>query len=392
MYTLHRLPYQSKTRKYRQTPVNTGVLIDLYLHHQSLVVIDNYLSSYSITEEDKDRYQERRIEFFNNRLVAGKIFQNLKLPRWRSLPEDLRQVFKIAAVGILDNAVAVSCNIGPRAVRNAAHAPRGAANYVGRKIRGLPGISPEMAAVLEDAAHRQGCNPGLHFHAAFRAPADQIHFLEASLLSLFASDYVEVADNKAILIKPITHPGRWASYCCKTLRRPDQVNGQASFASNPASRAGEQLYNQVMHWLRQLPTLDKLQADLDSLVRPHIQSKPCPELLRMIIQQAERRKEAQLRRGQQTRHFKWLATNNPDQFRYELVEMLRIASAVAVDIPDITLTELAEEAIFENCSKGAPEHSSVLTERYTGLPGVGEWATTNEDDEPLFGHHPDPDS
>lgn len=396
MYTLYRLPHHRRARRHRSTPANTGLLIDLYLrHHQSHVVIDNYLSSYSMTEEQEESFQQLRIDFLNNQLHAKEVFQNFQLPRWRSLPEDLRQVFKIAAVGNSEEAVAVSCNLGPRTEMRAAKASRGAADYVGRKIRGitgLPGLSPEIATVLEDAADRQGCNPGLHFHGALRVPADQIPLLEAALASLFASDYVEVASNQAVLVKLISHPGRWASYCCKTLRRADRVEDQASFATNAASRAGEQLYNKVMHWLRQLPALEQLQAELNGLLYPHIKSKPCPELLRLISWQAERKKAAQHQRGQQTKHYKRLATNNPDQFRHELVELLRVASAAAVDIPAITLTELAEEAIFEKCSTNSPEHSGALTERYKELPGVGEWAITGEDDEPLFGHHPAPES
>ncbi|HCK3343700.1 TPA: hypothetical protein NZK13_003954 [Pseudomonas aeruginosa] len=344
-----------------------------------------------MTEEEKETYQELQIEKINNQLHAKEIFQNFQLPRWRSLPEDLRQVFKIAAAGNSADAVAVSCNFGPRAAERAAKASRGAADYAGRKMRGIPGLSPEIAAVLEDAAHRQGCNPGLHFHAAFRVPADQVTLLKTALVNLFASDYVEVAGNQAVLIKPISHPGRWASYCCKTLRRADRVEGHASFATNDASRAGEQLYNKVMDWLRQLPSLEQLQAEIDGLVRPHIKSKPCPELFRMIIQHAERKKAAQHRRGQQTKHYKRLVANNPEQFRYELVEIFTAASA-AVNMPDITLTELAGGAISEQCNKGTPASPDTFTERYRGLPGVGEWATVDEDDEPLFGHHPDPES
>lgn len=392
MYTLYRLPSHSRVRRHRATPVNTGLLIDLYLRHQHHVVISNHLSSYSMTEEEKETYQELQIEKINNQLHAKEIFQNFQLTRWRSLPEDLRQVFKVAAVGSSEDAVAISCNFGPRAAKSAAQASRGAADHIGRKIRGLAGISPEIAAVLEDAAHRQGCNPGLHFHAALRVSAEQIPLLEAALVNLFASDYVEVAGNRAVLVKPITHPGRWASYCSKTLRRADRVEGRAAFATQTASRAGEQLYNTVMDWLRQLPSLEQLQTELDGLLRPHIKSKQCPELLRLIIQHAERKKAAQHRRGQQTRHYKRLVANNPDQFRYELVEMLSIASAAAVEGPDITLTERAEEAIFEKYSRDSPDHSDTLTARYTELPGVGEWATTGEDDDPLFGYHPAPES
>lgn len=276
MHTLYRSPQPNKTRRYRQTPVNTGVLIDLYLSHQKLVVIDNYLPSYSMTKEDKERLLELRIEIFNNSRVAAEIFQSLKLPRWSRLPEDLRQVFNMAAVGRMENSFAVSCNLGPISASRAKKASRGAADYIGRKIRGLPEVSPEVAAVLEDAADRQGCNPGLHFHAALRIHPNQAPALRASLKLSFAPDYVEVAGNQAVFLKPIDHPGRWASYCCKTLRRDNQISGKARFATNSASRAGEELYDEVMYWLRHLPSVETLNTSLDDLIRPNVSSPPLP--------------------------------------------------------------------------------------------------------------------
>ena len=385
---------RTKTRRHRSTPVNTGLLIDLFLRHQPHVVIPNYLSTYPMSEEEKESHQELYIDHINNQLHAKETFQNFQLPRWRSLPEDLRQVFKIAAIGSSDDAVAVSCNFGPRAANRATKASRGAADYVGRKMRGitgLPGLSPEIAAVLEDVVHRQGCNPGLHFHAAFRVPADQISLLKAALVNLFASDYVEVAGNQAVLIEPISHPGRWASYCCKTLRRADRVEGHASFATTDASRAGEQLYNKVMHWLRQLPSPEQLKAELDGLLRPHIKSRPCPELLRLITRQAERKRAAQRLRGQQTRRYKQLAANNPEQFRQELAEKLSSMTATAY-IATLTPSELAYNEISDNHPNYKPAHQETLRERYRELHWIGDWASSDEDDEPLFGYHPEPES
>ena len=48
---------RSRARQYRLSPVNTGLLIDLYLRHKSYVVIHNYLSSYPLTEEQKESYE-----------------------------------------------------------------------------------------------------------------------------------------------------------------------------------------------------------------------------------------------------------------------------------------------------------------------------------------------
>lgn len=377
MHTLYCSPQPNKTRRYRQTPVNTGVLIDLYLRHQKLVVIDNYLSSYSTTEEEKERLLERRIEIFNNSRIAAEIFQSLRLPRWSRLPEDLRQVFNMAAVGRMENSFAVSCNLGPISASRAKKASRGAADYIGRKIRGLPEVSSEIAAVLEDAADRQGCNPGLHFHAALKIHPDQAPALRASLKLIFAPDYVEVAGNQAVFLKPIDHPGRWASYCCKTLRRDNQISGKARFATNSASRAGEELYDEVMYWLRHLPSVEVLKASLDDLIRPNVSSPSCPRLLRIIDQHRVYRKEIQRKRGQQTRIYKRLAKQNPDQFRLELFEKLR-AATTALSASNTTLAERVISTISEIRMGDTPEPSETLVERYRGLPGVGEWASIEE--------------
>ena len=197
---MHHSSRSSRARQYRQNPVNIGLLIDLYLRHKSYVVIHSYLSSYSLTEEQKESYEELKIDISNNRQHAKEIFQNVQITRWRSLPEDLRQTFKIAAVGNSEEAVAVSCNLGPRAAKRAVMASRGAADYVGRKIREIAGLlrlSPEIALVLENISDRQGCNPGLHFHAALRIPSDQVPQLREALTDQFAFDYMEVASNQA---------------------------------------------------------------------------------------------------------------------------------------------------------------------------------------------------
>ncbi|MBO2926449.1 hypothetical protein [Metapseudomonas otitidis] len=358
-------------------------MIDLYLSHQKLVVIDNYLSSYSTTKEQKERLLKLRIEISNNSRHAAKIFQTLKLPRWSRLPEDLRLVFKLAAVGRMKNSFAVSCNMGPRSASRSQKASRGAADYIGRKLRGIPGASPEIAAVLENADHRKGCNPGLHFHAAMSIEPDSVLALRESLQVIFASDYVEVASNRAVDIIPIEQPGRWASYCCKTLRKANRISGAARFATNAASRAGEELYDEVMYWLRNLPSIGTLNSSLADLIRPKVNAPACPQLLRLIEQHREHRREMQQKRGQQTKLLKRLARENPDQFRLELVEKIHTPS----NTPEISHKPPAEPAL--SMISGArivstPERPEALIERYRGIPGVGEWASIDDDEEQIF--------
>ncbi|GLU40078.1 hypothetical protein [Pseudomonas sp. NBRC 100443] len=375
MEELYRSTGSRKSHRRRQTPVNIGILIDLYLHHISLVVIDNYLSSYSLTEEEIDRRLDLEIEIINNQRLAKQIFQNLRLPVWKNLREDLKQVFRIAACGSQENAAAITCNLGETTATNADQASRGAADYVGRKIRNLPYSPPEIAAVLEDETTRKGCNPGLHFHAALQIHPSHLPLVEKALRKVFASDYKEVASNKAVLIKPISQPGRWASYCCKRLPKNDKTDDRAIFATKSASRAGVDLYDRVMTWLRHLPDLDRLQSDLDTLIRPHIKSRPNQELARRIQVHRDHLEKMRRKRREQTRLYKRLASESPDQFRLELVEKLRAAST-ALSASNTTRAERVMSTIPGMRTSDKPECSETLTERYKGLPGVGEWANT----------------
>lgn len=373
MDTLYHSPSYNRSRRHRKGPSTVGRLIDLYLSTQAYVVKTKYLLSDSMTVEDQEQYQELRTEILNNEVRAKKIFQTLKLPRWRSLPEDLRQVFIMAAVGSLGNGLAVTCNVGPRAAKRASEASRGPADYIGRKLRGLMSIAPELAIVLEDAEYRQGCNPGLHFHAAIRMSTDQIAVLEAALLRLFSSDYVEVAGNQAVFIKPICEPGTWGSYCCKTLLKPNQVD-KAVFATKAASRAGEQLYNETMRWIRELPVPELLQAELDDSLRQLVLSKQCPELCLLIRHHAEHRSETRRLRRKQARDIKQLAATNPDQIMQELVSIFRSASERSYIEAFVSPVERADEEILNKLDIGSTQRSIALTERYSELPGVGVWS------------------
>ena len=137
--------------------------------------------------------------------------------------------------------------------------------------------------------------------------------------------------------------------------------------------------------------LEHLKDELDYLLRPHIKSKPCPELLRLISLQAERKRAAQRLRGQQTRRYKQLAANNPDQFRQEFAEKLSSTTTTAYIAP-VTPSELADNEIGDNHPNCSAAHQETLRERYRELHGIGDWASSDEDDEPLFGYHPEPES
>lgn len=85
----------------------------------------------------------------------------------------------------------------------------------------------------------------------------------------------------------------------------------------------------------------------------------------------------QRKRGQQTRIYKRLAKQSPDQFRLELVEKLRAAST-ALSASNRSPVERVINTTSDIRTSDTPDRSETLIERYRGLPGVGEWASTEE--------------
>lgn len=383
-----------RSRK-RRSPVNTGLLIDLYLRAKQLdVVMNNYLSRYSLTNKEKEELEELHIEILTTQITGGEMFQKFKLPRWGSLPEELKQVFKIAAVGADDDAVAVSCNLSTLVAMTAYDASRGEADYVGRKFRKIQKTlkAPDLiAAVLEDAGNRQGCNPGLHFHAAARIPAADLPLLKSELKRVFAAGYREIAGNQAVVIKKIHQSGLWASYCCKSLGKGKTGIEKPLFSTTAASQAGELLFQQVMHWHRQTPSASDSRSRLNGLIRPHIKCNPSPELVSLIAKHQEQQKAFKHLRRQQTRSYKELAINNPDSFRAELFDSLQSTAQALQDMQFKPHPERADEAFIADCIPYTQRDQNALITHYEALPWVGRWASSGEDEEPLFGHHPDPE-
>lgn len=132
-----------------------------------------------------------------------------------------------------------------------------------------------------------------------------------------------------------------------------------------------------MTWLRHLPDPDRLQSNLDTLIRPHIKSRPNQELARRIQEHREHLEAMRRKRREQTWLYKRFASQSPDDFRLELVEKLRAAST-ELSSSYRTPAERAISTISEIRTDDTPEPSETLIERYRGLPGVGEWASTEE--------------
>lgn len=396
---LHRKPFPTVTPKKLPNQANAGALIDLYLKTKELyVVIDNYLISNSEKEETD---QEDELSFlifqkFQNLAQAKHYRKTISLPAWKKLPDHLKHVFRTAACGRDKSSIALSCNLSHRIASRANSSYRGAADYIGRKLRDLAielGLPPMIALTLEDSSNRKGNNPGLHFHAAIRAPAEKISQLTKRLKQVFAEDYIEAWNNKAVCIKPIRTTGGWAAYCTETLNTPDQCLEAATFASKQASQAGEELYNELKKWLQGIPTLKTLKNEINSLKKLSISAPACPNLVLLIEQHRARKVLTRRERYRRTWDYKKQAANDPEVFRRKLAERLgyeqyadhngetKQTSHSPYKSAPKTPYELDHATISPGSTRSSATSPIELIERYRGHPEFAKWASYEQQEE-----------
>jgi len=396
---LHRNPFPTVTPKKLPNQETTGVLIDLYLKTKELcVVIDNYLVSNSEKEEiDKeDELSFLTFQKFQNLAKTKRYQKTISLPTWKKLPDHLKHVFRTAACGRDKNSIALSCNLSHQVASRAMRSFRGPADYIGRKLRDLLielGLPPMTALTLEDSLNRNGNNPGLHFHAALRAPAEKISQLTKRLKQVFAENYIEAWNNKAVCIKPIRTTGGWAAYCTETLNTPDQCLEVATYATQQASKSGEELYNELKKWLQDIPTLKTLEKEINSLKKLSVKAPACPDLVLLIEQHRARKALARRERCRRTWDYKKQAANDPELFRRELAERLGYEQYVDLhgeikqtshspykNAPE-TLYKLDHTTISPSSTLSSATSPIKLIKRYRGHPEFAKWASYEQQEE-----------
>lgn len=217
------------------------------------VVIDNYTTTY----HDKELVLEKAVDI---QATVYEYAQDLDLTTWQYLPEHLKQIFRLAACGQQENAVALTLNLDPAVAQRAVVAARGEADYLARKIQKVLrrfGIVSPFAFVLEEV-DRKGRNVGLHIHGVLCIPEHLREQVKQALKRDLAKGYIEIASNKAVVIKPITAAGGWAKYCAKFYRFKSDDSMCRKFATQSASAAGQVLYEKISHWLCSLPAPEVL--------------------------------------------------------------------------------------------------------------------------------------
>lgn len=273
---LHRAPPRKKKRRHRVTPARAGTLIDLHTAIQKgHAVIDNF----SLSSEEQALLMEENTE---RQATAHEYANHLKLPTWDRLNDNLKQVFRIAAHGSHPHAVALTCNLSPKTATRALKAKKGSAYYVARIIKRVlsqAGLSPDMAITMELAHGRNSKNPELHIHGVLQVPPSLREKITADLKQALASDYREVASNKAVLLKPINNPGGWAYYCVNQRKYTLPHLENPNFSTHAACRSGRALYDGIKTWLYALPPLEQ---PLESRESPPVPRAMTPAGLALI--------------------------------------------------------------------------------------------------------------
>lgn len=278
------------------------------------VVIDNYTTTY----HDKELALEKAVDI---QATVYEYAQDLDLTTWQYLPEHLKQIFRLAACGQQENAVALTLNLDPAVAQRAVVAARGEADYLARKIQKVLrrfGIVSPFAFVLEEV-DRKGRNVGLHIHGVLCIPEHLREQVKQALKRDLAKGYIEIASNKAVVIKPITAAGGWAKYCTKFYRSKSDDSMRRKFATQSASSAGNVLYEEIVRWLRSLPApgVHEVQAQLP----PRLLTDGGMRLIAVIESykgQKAQRKQALRRRDFDYR--KW-ARRNKEAARRELIRI-----------------------------------------------------------------------
>lgn len=363
-HILHRSSTRKGQRRLRFTRAIASSLIDLHIAVQrARVVIDitnHPLSPETLTSETLELLIAENLD---REEQASRYANRLLLPSWSRLPDDLKQLFKIAACGNHPDAVALTSNLDLKTASAALGASRGPAYFLARIIKrtlAQAGLSPDLALTVEFAhgrSNKSSANPELHIHGVLQVPASLRDKITDGLKKAMAREYIETAGNKAVLLKPITSPGGWAGYCTNQRTFTTEHLDNPDFSTHSASQAGQALYEeQLKAWLRSLPPPVPSQGHVQAPVLPSPMTDSGRELIALIQAHEEHRAARRKHRRQKNRELRRQARQNPIQFRQDLLDDLQghISGSPADDLPSSTLEpdeRLTQEVIPETACK-----------------------------------------
>ncbi|TBW09523.1 hypothetical protein E0E50_11745 [Azotobacter chroococcum subsp. isscasi] len=362
-HILHRSSTRKGQRRLRFTRAIASSLIDLHIAVQRAhVVIDITNSPLSPETLTSETLEILIAENLDREEQASRYANRLLLPSWARLPDDLKQLFKIAACGNHPDAVALTSNLDLKTASAALGASRGPAYFLARIIKrtlAQAGLSPDLALTVEFAhgrSNKSSANPELHIHGVLQVPASLRGKITDDLKKALAREYIETAGNKAVLLKPITSLGGWAGYCTNQRTFTTEHLDNPDFSTHSASQAGQALYKQVKAWARSLPPPEPAQEPAHAMPPARSMTDSGRELIALIQAHEEHRAARRKHRRQKNRELRRQARQNPIQFRQDLLDDLQghISGSPADDLPSSTLEpdeRLTQEVIPEIACK-----------------------------------------
>lgn len=386
---LHRAPPRKKKRRHRVTSARAGTLIDLHTairKAHAVIVIDNF----SLSSEEQALLMEENTE---RQATAHEYANHLKLPTWDRLNDNLKQVFRIASHGSHPHAVALSCNLSPKTATRALKAKKGSAYYVARIIKRVltqAGLSPDMAITMEFAHDRNGKNPELHIHGVLQVPPSLRDRITADLKQALASDYREVANNKAVLLKPINNPGGWAYYCVNQRKYTLDYLENPDFATHAACRAGRALYDETRTWLYALPPLEQTLESRESPPKPKAMTPAGLVLIGLIEAHRARRAERRKLRRQRRQAIKQEFLQDPIGFRQKtLADLQRLIYGPPRDLGLTDELEYVRETQLQTPSESpykplqdTPEQNSYMGSKKPNKALTGAYRANDDNSTP----------
>lgn len=172
----------------------------------------------------------------------------------RRLPAEVKRAFTLLGIARQPGARIVTFRLGHEVAEKALTASDGPAAYLAALLKRKLGIR-DIAFILEYPSSTSDENHTLHLHGIACIPdgltEDCIRAVLAPNPNGKVKGYRQRFGNKAIDFQPITTPGAWVSYIHKEYPFTEHKLGSApDFASHSASRAGRELYEGLVAWIK----------------------------------------------------------------------------------------------------------------------------------------------
>ncbi|MFI8611179.1 hypothetical protein ACIGFL_23035 [Pseudomonas sp. NPDC077649] len=196
--------------------------------------------------------------------LALEYTSGITLSDWqRRLSPEVKRAFTQLGVARQPGARIVTFRLGHEVAEKALAATAGPAAYLAALLKRKLGIG-DIAFILEFSNSASNGSHPLHLHGiacipdglteerirAVLAPEPTRPSLVAQTLNPIRG-YRQRYVNKAIDLQPITTPGAWASYINKEyLLTQRKLGGAPDYASHSASRAGRELYEELVQWIK----------------------------------------------------------------------------------------------------------------------------------------------